>query len=284
MSTDLQAEGKSQSFSLVPRNLEEAFRLAEVLANSDMVPKDYKGKPGNVLVAVQMGQELGLQPLASIQNIAVVNGKPGLYGDAGKALLLAAGCSIDEDDIRVIKERGYATCTITRSGRTTSRTYGIDNAKTARLWGKEGPWSTNPERQMAWRAFWFAARDAAADLLKGLGGAEELRDVEPKDMGSAEVVSTRPAQPAAPAALPEYPHDAFAQNLPKWADAIKAGKLTPEDAIKRASTKGVLTEAQKEEIRAAGKPNQPADPEIIDPPAADDDGWLKGYESTEVAQ
>lgn len=283
MSTDLQAEGKSQSFSLVPRNLEEAFRLAEVLANSDMVPKDYKGKPGNVLVAVQMGQELGLQPLASIQNIAVVNGKPGLYGDAGKALLLAAGCSIDEDDIRVIKERGYATCTITRSGRTTSRTYGIDNAKTARLWGKEGPWSTNPERQMAWRAFWFAARDAAADLLKGLGGAEELRDVEPKDMGPAEVVSSGPAQPAA---LPEYPQNAFADNLPKWSAAIQSGKLTPEEVITRASTKGILTADQKAAIHNAAKPQPAAQPEVIDAPAhqADDDGWLKGYENTEVAQ
>lgn len=283
MSTDLQAEGKSQSFSLVPRNLEEAFRLAEVLANSDMVPKDYKGKPGNVLVAVQMGQELGLQPLASIQNIAVVNGKPGLYGDAGKAILLAAGCSIDEDDIRVIKERGYATCTITRSGRTTSRTYGIDNAKTARLWGKEGPWSTNPERQMAWRAFWFAARDAAADLLKGLGGAEELRDVEPKDMGSAEVVSSRPAQPAA---LPEYPQNAFADNLPKWSAAIQSGKLTPEEVITRASTKGILTADQKAAIHNAAKTQPTTQPEVIDAPAhqADDDGWLKGYENTEAAQ
>lgn len=283
MSTDLQAEGKSQSFSLVPRNLEEAFRLAEVLANSDMVPKDYKGKPGNVLVAVQMGQELGLQPLASIQNIAVVNGKPGLYGDAGKAILLAAGCSIEEDDIRVIKERGYATCTITRSGRTTSRTYGIDNAKTARLWGKEGPWSTNPERQMAWRAFWFAARDAAADLLKGLGGAEELRDVEPKDMGSAEVVSSRPAQPAA---LPEYPQNAFADNLPKWSAAIQSGKLTPEEVITRASTKGILTADQKAAIHNAAKTQPTTQPEVIDAPAhqADDDGWLKGYENTEAAQ
>ena len=249
-----------QTFSLVPRNLDEAFRLAEVLANSDMVPKDYRGKPGNVLVAVQMGLELGLKPLAAIQNIAVVNGKPGLYGDAGKALLLTAGCHIDEDDIRVIKERGYATCTITRNGRTTTRTYGIDNAKTARLWGKDGPWSTSPERQMAWRAFWFAARDAAADLLKGLGGAEELRDMEPKDMGAAEVVSSRPAQPAA---LPDYSDADLQKNIGAWQAAMQSGRTTADRVIATIGSKYALSDDQKARIRAA------AEPEVLEAEDAD---------------
>lgn len=168
------------SFSLAPQNLTEAMKFAEMMAASELVPKNFRSKPGDVLIAVEMGREVGLSPMAAIQNIGVINGKPGLYGDAGKAILLAGGCIIEEDDIEIIKATGRARCKVTRKGRPpVERTYSLDNARTAGLWGKEGPWKTNPERQMAWRAFWFAARDAAADLLKGIGGAEELVDYTP---------------------------------------------------------------------------------------------------------
>jgi hypothetical protein len=169
----------SQTFSLAPRTLLEAMEFAKMMANSELVPKAFRGKPGDVLIAVQMGAEVGLAPMAAIQNIAVINGKPGIYGDAGKAILQAAGCQIEEDDIEVIKKTGRARCKVTRKGRVpVERTFSVENAKTAKLWGKEGPWTNYPERQLAWRAFWFAARDAASDLLKGLGGVEEVQDVE----------------------------------------------------------------------------------------------------------
>ena len=171
------------AFNLTPQTLAEAMELAKLMAESDLVPKDFHGKPGNVLVAVQMGSEIGLGPMASVQNIAVINGKPGVYGDAGKALLLAAGCLIEEADIEEIRKTGIARCRITRpNGVPTERTFSVEDAKTAQLWGKQGPWSTMPYRQMAWRAFWFAARDGAADILKGLGGGEELRDIEPRNI------------------------------------------------------------------------------------------------------
>ncbi|MFZ2541105.1 MAG: hypothetical protein WAW75_04945, partial [Gallionella sp.] len=44
-----------ESFSLVPKTLNEAMELAKIIADSDLAPKDYKGKPGNVLISVQMG-------------------------------------------------------------------------------------------------------------------------------------------------------------------------------------------------------------------------------------
>jgi hypothetical protein len=84
-----------------------------------------------------------------------------------------------------------ARCTITSPrGHKTVRSFTIEDAKQAKLWGKDGPWSTYPYRQMSWRAFWFAARDSAADVLKGLQGVEELRDMpgEQQVEGTSEVV------------------------------------------------------------------------------------------------
>jgi len=174
MSNELTTSG---TFDLSPKTFEQALTFANYLADSDMVPKDFKGKPGNCLIAMQWGMEVGLKPLQALQNISVINGKPGLYGDAGKAILLAAGCIIEEDDIALVERNKKARCIISRPGRPpVERTYSLENAKTAGLWGKGGPWSTSPWRQMAWRAFWFAARDAASDMLKGLSGAEEVMD------------------------------------------------------------------------------------------------------------
>jgi hypothetical protein len=266
MSTEVQKLPKS--FSLNPASLNEALKFAELMASSDLVPKAYQGKPGNVLVAVQMGAELNLPAMQAIQNIAVINGKPGIFGDLGKALLLAAGCDIDEDDIAIIEQNQRARCKITRPGRTpVERTYSVKNAQEAKLWGKEGHWSTNKWRQMAWRAFWFAARDAAADILKGLGGAEELMDIPVKEMGEADVVGKaalgaggtqqqdggKQAEPEKKPEKPPYPDDKFKEMLPKWKELVLKGdkdgkKKEPSGILINVQTKYTLTNEQHDKI------------------------------------
>lgn len=164
--------------------MEQAFIFAKAVIASGLAPKDFRSAEA-VLIAVQMGAEIGLAPMASLQNIAVINGKPGVYGDAGKALLRAKGFDIEELDTGAIKAGGFAKCTVTHPRqKPVTRTFSIEDARTAGLWGKQGPWTQYPYRQMAWRAFWFAARDAASDVLKGLVGAEEQHDIpaEPKNV------------------------------------------------------------------------------------------------------
>jgi hypothetical protein len=255
-----------------------------MLASASIVPKDYIGKPGNVLVAIQWGMELGLQPMQAMQSIAVINGRPSLWGDAMLALVKAHPAFewIKEDC-----DGNIATCTVKRRGEPeVTQSFSLEEAKKAGLTGKQGPWTQYPKRMLQMRARGFALRDAFPDALRGVISAEEARDTPAeRDMGAAEVVSSRPAAPAAPAALPDYSQSAFADNLPKWSAAILSGKLTADEVITRASTKGVLSEAQKAQIRAAARPNEP-EPEVIDAPAqkaeADDDGWLEGYEAVEA--
>jgi phage recombination protein Bet len=145
-----------------------------------------------------------------------------------------------------------------------------------------GPWQTHPKRFLRHKAMIQCARMAFG--YGGIYDQDEAERIVEKDMGAAEVVSSRPSAPAAPAALPDYSQDAFADNLPKWSAAILSGKLTADEVITRASTKGVLSEAQKAQIRAAARPAP--EPEVIDAPEqkaqADDDGWLEGYEAVEA--
>jgi len=177
------------AFDLSPRNFEQALTLSDYLAASDMVPKQYRGKPGDCLIAMQWGMEIGLKPLQALQSIAPINGKPNLYGDAGKALLLSHGCIIDEDDAAVVKTNSRARCKIVRPGRPpVERTFSIDDAKTAGLWGKEGPWKAYPKRMLMFRARWFALRDVFGDVLAGIAGREEFEGMTIET--EAEVVET----------------------------------------------------------------------------------------------
>ena len=264
------------TFSLVPKDLGQAMELAKIIADSDLAPKDYRGKHGNVLIAVQMGAEVGLSPMASIQSIAVINGKPSLYGDVGKAILLSNGFVIEEDDTETIKKQGFASCKITRKGRPPCvRTFSLENAKVAGLAGKAGPWSTYPERQMAWRAFWFAARDIAADVLKGLSGAEEVIDyidITPKNESinavTGEITGKREEKKPEP-----IPQVEFDKQKAKFQASIVTGKKTHQAVIAWINAQGLgyLTEAMLVEINSwpAPKPaeNMDAGPvsKAIDP-------------------
>ena len=282
MSTEIATQ--KQHFSLAPKDLDEAMRFADMLAGSSIVPKDYIGKPGNCLVAIQWGMELGLQPMQAMQSIAVINGRPSLWGDAMLALVKA------HPAFEWIKEEcdgNVATCTIKRRGEPeVVQSFSLEEAKCAGLTGKAGPWTQYPKRMLQMRARGFALRDAFPDALRGVVSAEEARDTPTeRDMGAAEVVSSRPAQPTA---LPDYSQDAFADNLPKWSALMQSGAKTADQIIAIVSTKGALSEAQKAAIRAAAQPKQETRPEVIDAPEqkaqADDDGWIEDYESTEAAQ
>ena len=258
---------REPAFDLSPRTFEQALQLAEYMSKSEMVPKAYRGRPGDCLIAMQWGMEVGLKPLQALQSIAAINGKPNLYGDAGKALLLAHGCIIDEDDAEAVKANSRARCKITRPGRPpVQRTFSTEDAKTAGLWGKEGPWRAYPYRQMAWRAFWFAARDAAADLLRGMGGYEEGLDTPTeRHMGLVDEVAPAPARPD----LPPYADEAFERNLPAWTQLVDSGKKTPSELLATLRTKATFSDEQQARILSLKRAAPPPVPIVIDAEHAD---------------
>ena len=179
-----------QNFSLTPSSLAEAMEFAGMMSKSSIVPKDYQNNPGNILVAIQWGMEIGLQPLQSMQSIAVINGRPSIWGDAMLALVRSSGLleSINED-----VTDSKAVCTIKRRGeQEVVREFSMDDAKRAGLTGKQGPWSQYPKRMLQMRARAFALRDVFADVLRGVHVAEEAQDISERDMGAADVVGEVP--------------------------------------------------------------------------------------------
>lgn len=166
--------GQKQTFSLAPQNLDEALRFADMLSKSSMVPKDYQGNPANCIIAMQWGMEIGLQPLQAMQNIAVINGRPSIWGDAMLAIVRGSGL------LEYIKEDPTpegCVCKVKRKGEDEAvREFTVEDAKKAGLLGKQGPWQQNPKRMMQMRARAFALRDVFPDVLRGVHVAEIAQD------------------------------------------------------------------------------------------------------------
>jgi hypothetical protein len=152
------------------------MQLATMMANSQLAPQNFRGKPEDTLIAMMMGSELGLNPMQSIQNIAVINGRPCLWGDSMLALVQnhPAFGGIEEtfDDASMT-----AKCVVWRkNGNKHTQTFSQADAQVAGLLNK-GPWKQYPKRMLAMRARGFALRNQFADALAGLVTAEEAYDM-----------------------------------------------------------------------------------------------------------
>jgi hypothetical protein len=190
MSTEISTQTQPRGLAL--QSVTDAMKFSETVANSDFAPKDFRGKPASCMLAIQCGAEIGLAPLQSLQSIAVVNGRPSVYGDAALAVCKASAvCEYVIESIEGDGDQMVATCTAQRRGypQPTVVTFAVADAKKASLWGKAGPWSQYPRRMLQMRARGFALRDAFPDVLKGLVTAEEAQDY------TQPVVSQTPRQP-----------------------------------------------------------------------------------------
>ena len=170
--------------TLNPTNLTEAVEFSKFLAVSSNIPDQFKGKPNDILVAIQWGYEIGLAPMQSLQNIAVINGRPSLWGDA-----MIAVCKAHPDwggmKEEYIEEEAKAVCTIKRKIKggdieETQSSFSYEDAKRAGLTSKRGPWQQYPSRMLQLRARGFALRDAFPDAIKGLITIEEAQDYPEK--------------------------------------------------------------------------------------------------------
>lgn len=160
-------------------SLEDAFRFANAVAASGFAPRGME-KPEAILVAIQLGAELGLTPMSALQNIAVINGRPAIYGDAALALVRSSGLLevFREEEIgEVGKDTQGIKVTAKRKGfDEATESFTVADAKLSKLWGKSGPWSDYPKRMLKFRARGFILRDLFGDVLKGLRTMEEVRD------------------------------------------------------------------------------------------------------------
>jgi hypothetical protein len=196
---------------VVLRTMNDLARFSAMVHASGLAPKGF-ATPQAIAVAVQLGLEVGLSPMQAVQSIAVINGRPGLFGDAALAVIRASGLLDEfEEFLEGEGDARRAVCVSLRRGSSRPRrtVFSVADAKRAKLWGKAGPWQEYPDRMLLFRARGFNLRDEFGDVLKGIRTVEELRDFPappPSEAGG----DAEPDRRAAAFSRADGPHDAAA--------------------------------------------------------------------------
>ena len=185
-------KGLSLLGGIAPRDFGELTRFADLVHNSKLAPKSFDTVE-KVAVGMLTNMELGRPIITGMQDLAIINGRCGLYGDASYAMVTASG--LMEEGYPKSEETGtpYAddwtfTFTVKRKGRpeeagvwtwADSKKAGFDAPKT-----KDGrvdrwsPWTRFTKRMMQWKARNFVLRDNFGDVLKGMKTVEDLHDLD----------------------------------------------------------------------------------------------------------
>ena len=109
--------------------------MSKAINSSSFCPKEYRGKPFDILIAIQMGHDVGLKPLQALKNISVINGRPTIWGDGLLGIVKSSG---KLEYCKEWQEDDTAYCEVKRRGESlpTRCLFSIEDAKKANLTGK----------------------------------------------------------------------------------------------------------------------------------------------------
>jgi hypothetical protein len=220
--------------AIVPRDFEQVWRMATVLSQTSMVPKDFRNKPEETAAAIMYGLEIGLSPVTAVQSIAVINGRPSLFGDVLPALMRRHGHRLEETVHGSGSSMKAVVTLVRKDGERITRSFSMEDAKKAGLSTKTGPWQQYPQRMLQLRARSWAVRDGAAEILRGLSVKEELEDIPQPKMRD---VTPKVADAAPPSTeIPDLPDDAAPAEDPPIADPEKLiAEMTTDMAAAKAA-------------------------------------------------
>jgi hypothetical protein len=176
--------------------LDSQVEYARLVAAADMLPNAYRGKPANVLLAIGLGQSMGLSPAESLYRIAVIQGKP-----TASAELVAANVRKAGHRLRVTIEPGKATCTIWRSDDPEFAFEVVRDAAWAQAMGlaQNDNYKKQGDTMLSWRAITACARLACPEALYGVAyTSDEMYDMSGGERVRHEVTVEQTSAPAEP--------------------------------------------------------------------------------------
>jgi hypothetical protein len=160
----------------------QAHQIATKLAATSFVPTSLRGKPGDITAAILAGQELGLQPMATLRSIDVIQGTPALRAHAMRAVVQAHGHEtelVESSDTHCVMRGRRRTGTSLNGpvyGGWQQVTWTIERAQRLGLTGKD-QWKKQPATMLIARATGEICRLIASDALHAMPyAAEELGD------------------------------------------------------------------------------------------------------------
>lgn len=262
----------SEILRMEHESLDSWIKNAQMLSDANLLPKEYRGNPANILLAIQTGAPLGFGAIESINGIHVINGKPTMSADLVQAAIRKAG-----HRLRVSGDDTYATAILVRADDPDFEfevTWDMDRAKTAGLLGNP-TWKKYPAAMLRSRAITEVARMGAADALHGvIYTPEELGHMENQPHEATQPRQEAPlAAPVAQAPSTDWKAAAdaignTARLREVWAEAQAKGELAveiePGVTVKQyLADRGAALAEQEKQAEQADWPTVevPADPD-----------------------
>lgn len=218
--------------------LQVVERLAQIISGSQMLRSrttDPRERNAEAIYIMLLGRELGLSPLAALQNINLISGKPVVSGQALLGIMRQRGLEVEVPDPASVTDA--AVVRVRRPGRDwVSYSYTREMARKAELLNKPGNmWNKYPAEMLIWRAVSTASRMAASDLMLGLYTVEEIDETAQlnEDGEPLEQLPSPAAAKPLPAPAPEYPEVRQLSNYPPKAapEPPAPGPVALRDAL-----------------------------------------------------
>lgn len=185
----------------------DAHLVATSLAKTVFVPKEMQGKPELVTAAILTGQEIGLDPMASLRSIDVIQGTPAMRAHALRGLVQSRGHDVWVEEST--ETRAIVCGQRSGSERVQRSLWTMDRAQKLGLAGRE-QWRKQPQAMLVARATAEVCRLIASDVLLGMPYAVEELDIDEEAKPARKVrrkpVEPRPEAPA-PALMPAVAED-----------------------------------------------------------------------------
>lgn len=168
-------------------NFIAAQRMANVLAASSMVPKEYQGNVANCVIALELASRLHASPFMIMQNLDVIHGRPslratfliGTVNTCGRFTPLVFEFRGDVNNPEHEDAGCRAVAYDKASGVCLEGTWITWRMVKREGWLSKGgsKWQTMPEQMFRFRAGTFWTRAYAPETMLGMSTSEEVREI-----------------------------------------------------------------------------------------------------------
>lgn len=180
-------------------NIERAWKFADVLSRSKIIPDTFQGNPASVLIALDMSNRMRRNPLEVMQAMHVIHGKPSFASNFLISLINSCGY-YEPLRFRLTGDGDSRACVAwTVDKRTGEKMEGpaisIHMAKSEGWYDRNGSkWKTMPEVMLCYRAASFFSRIYCPDLTGGFHSQEEAMDIVESERPNTGVLSGKDLQ------------------------------------------------------------------------------------------
>ena len=191
-----------------PGSYDKSMEMCVVLAKSNLVPKDFQGKPENILIAMEISQRTGSSLLAVMQSLNIIQGRPTFgskyiiaainstgkftplrfqFGEESEEREITFSYTVwdngqkskREGKVKLKNRTCKAYCTDKQTGETLySPEVSLEMAVHEGWYNKDGSkWKTMPELMLMYRSATMFGGIYAPEVTMGMSSKEEIEDI-----------------------------------------------------------------------------------------------------------